>query len=115
MRSGPARPGRGVLRPCVRRRRVSDRARPEQRERLGELLKPHWVWLERPSPGYWQARVWNVTAEVRLTPVLPGCRVVTDGDGGSVRVVDLAQLYDDPGEIGGSVRAAAGRLLQRAG
>jgi hypothetical protein len=87
--------------------------RPDQRTQFKEVLTRRHLWLEPDLQGRTVVRTGDARAEVRFTDVLPACRVVTDR-GRAVKVVDLARLCADPGALGGSMRAAAGRLTDRA-
>jgi len=95
-------------------RQITLHVRPEHREPFTELARKHWIGAERHTDQRWYLRSGPVLAELRLAAVRPRSRCVAFGNH-EVPVVDLRELVDDPTAIGGSVRAAAGRLLDRAG
>lgn len=89
--------------------------RPEHREPFAKIVAKHWMSVERYTTGRWDVRSGPLTAEIRLAPVRPASRIVADDEGRPIPVVDLEELVQDATAIGGSVRAAAGRLIDRAG
>jgi transcriptional regulator with XRE-family HTH domain len=89
--------------------------RREHRERFLRLATRSGVSVLEAAGAQWQVRCGPVTAEVVVAPVLPASRMVTDHQDLRIPVVDLEQLLDDPRAISPSVRAAAGRLIDRAG
>lgn len=87
--------------------------RPQHDQAFVDLARKRWMDVEQVG-GKRHVRAGHVLADLRLAPVLPPSRLV-EFEGRDVPVVDLRELVRDAAAIEESVRAAAGRLLDRAG